>query len=214
MNRFKTILTLAVVMALGAGLLSVRAIAGDKDKHESKLELPLCPIMGEPISFTAMTMTKDGPVYLCCQKCDKKIHADPKKYAKQIAAQAEALAKLPRVQVTCPLSGDPFDKKFFAEHDGGKVHFCCEKCVSAFKKDPDKYKAKLAASYTYQTRCPVTDKEIDPTVSIALEGGQKVYFCCKKCGDKLIENPEKYAPNLVKQGYDIKPKDIRLAKGK
>ncbi|RMF79913.1 MAG: hypothetical protein D6744_08675, partial [Planctomycetota bacterium] len=118
------------------------------------------------------------------------------------------LAKLPKVQVRCPLSGEPINKKEFVETDGQKVYFCCGNCKKKYAAEPAKYAAKLAASYTYQTKCPVMGGDIDPTVFTELPGGQTVYFCCPGCEGKLSKKPEKYAKNLQKQGYHITPKDI------
>ena len=71
----------------------------------------------------------------------------------------------------------------------------------------------MANSYTYQTKCPVMGEEIDPTASSVLPTGQKIYYCCPRCGDKLLKNPAKYAPILAAQGVNIDVKKI-LAAGK
>ncbi len=54
--------------------------------------------------------------------------------ARQIA-QAE--------QTTCPLMGMAIDKSVNTEYKGKKVYFCCPGCIAGFKKDPEKYIAKL-----------------------------------------------------------------------
>ncbi len=47
-------------------------------------------------------------------------------------------------QTTCPIMlGKPIDKAIFTEYKGKKVYFCCAGCDSMFKKDPEKYVAKL-----------------------------------------------------------------------
>jgi YHS domain-containing protein len=203
---------IAIGLALSIGLLP--AYAGpddDKDKGEKEVTPALCPVTGEPVDFTSSTMMKEGPVYLCCPPCAKKLKHDPKKYAKKVAEQREALAKLPRIQVSCPVTGKQIDKKAFVEHKGQKVYFFCDKCPKEFQKDPAKYEAKLAASYTYQTKCAISGGEIDPNTSLTLEGGQKVYFCCKGCIPKFKKDPAKYTPNLAKQGYTIDPEDVKVA---
>jgi len=48
-------------------------------------------------------------------------------------------------QKTCPVTGDPIDKRFYVDHQGRRIYFCCEACIKAFKKDPDKYVKKLDA---------------------------------------------------------------------
>lgn len=204
MKRWTVLFGLFAGFALGAGFNAARAqhehgTHAQADKGE-KAKLPACPVMGEPIDVGVSTMTDDGPVYFCCPSCIKKLKENPDKYAEAVAAQRKALTGLPKVQVTCPVSGKPVDKKVSIEHDGQTVYFCCQKCPSAFQADPAKYRAKLAGSYSYQTTCPVSGEEISPTSFTELADGHKVYFCCDKCSKKLVADPAKYAPDLKEQG--------------
>ena len=137
--------------------------------------------------------------------------ANPEKYASQTAAQRKALANLPKVQVACPVSGKDVNAKKFVEHDGEKILFCCGGCVKKFEKDPDRYQAALANSYTYQTLCPVMEKEINPSVFMETRAG-KVYFCCKMCDEKLVSNPEKYLSKLEAQGIKLTARDLQTEK--
>lgn len=179
---------------------------GPQAKHVSKdAELPLCPVMGDPVDFNVKVDTDNGPIYFCCQSCVKKFKKNPAKYADKVAVQREALKHRPRVQVSCPLTGKPIDKTMFTEKGGEKVYFCCAGCKGKYEKNPSKFAGKVAASYTYQTRCPVTGDEIDPTVYTDLSTGQRIYFCCNGCEGKLLANPEKYAPKLAAQGINIDP---------
>ncbi len=172
-------------------------------------ELPKCPVTGEPVDFSVSTSTDHGPVYFCCKGCIKKFKADPASFSKEVAEQRAALAKLDKVQVKCPISGEPIDPKVSIEHHGKKVFFCCPKCIGKFQKDPAKYAKALAASYTYQTKCPITGEEIDPAVFTTLADGRKIYYCCKGCEKKLFGNPVKFLPKLAEQGYPYTPKDLK-----
>jgi YHS domain-containing protein len=171
---------------------------------EAVADLPKCPVMGEPINFAVSVATDDGPVFFCCKDCIPKYEADPAKYAEKVAAQRKALADRPKVQVLCPVSGEPVDPKVFVEHDGAKVYFCCKGCIGKFQKDPEKYKAALANSYTYQTKCPVSGNAIDPEAHVG-----KIYFCCKGCPKKFFADPAKYAPNLEAQGFKFAAADMK-----
>jgi YHS domain-containing protein len=184
---------------------------GDGRGHGPKAEakLPLCPVMGESIDFSVKSMTDDGPVYFCCKMCVKKFEKQPSKYSEKAAEQKAALAKMPRVQVTCPLSGEPIDKKMFVEVDGKKVYTCCGDCKSKYAADPAKYAAKLAASYTYQTKCPVMGGDINPTVFGDLPSGQRIYYCCPACDEKLKKDPAKYAAKLAEQGIKLDTKEAK-----
>jgi YHS domain-containing protein len=55
--------------------------------------------------------------------------------AKEVVAAAE--------QTTCPIMGGAIDKNIFVEYKGKKVYFCCPGCEEQFKKEPEKYIAKL-----------------------------------------------------------------------
>lgn len=207
------------------GVLAVIAIAGfaataavaQHEGHdhsadttqESAQALPKCPVTGEPVNLAVSTPTDEGPVFFCCKDCVPKYKAKPQQYAHQVPAQRATLSKRPKIQVSCPVSGDPVDTKVFTEVKGQKVFFCCKGCISKFEGDPGKYKSDLANSYTYQTKCPVMDEEIDPKANTELTDGRRVYYCCARCEDKLFGDPAKYIPNLKAQGYDFKPEEMK-----
>ncbi len=173
-----------------------------------KAELPRCPVMKETVDFNVKTMTADGPVYFCCGDCIKKFEAEPAKYEAGVKAQRAALAKLPKVQTACPISGKEVSKDAFIEKDGQKIYFCCKNCPAKYEKEPAAYKAKLAAAYTYQTKCPVSGEDISPAAYTELPGGGRVYFCCKDCIPKFKADPAKYAPKLEEQGVGVNLKAL------
>ena len=205
MKRIHTLLVLGV---LGSSLFAATLLAGD-EKSETKL--PLCPIMGEAVNFSVSTDAADGPVYFCCSGCIGKFNKNPDKYAKELATQRVVLAKLDKVQIACPVTGEEIDPSKQLEHDGEKIAFCCGGCIKKFKKDPAKYQADLAASYTYQTKCPVSGEAIDANSSTVLSTGETVYFCCGGCAKKFVADPAKYADNMAKQGVPIDPAKIKAA---
>jgi len=174
----------------------------------------MCPVMGEPANLALSVATEDGPVFFCCKDCMPKFKAEPQKYTEGVAEQRRALAGRPKIQVTCPVSGEPVDTKVAIDHEGAKVHFCCKDCIDKFKAAPDKYKVALANGFTYQTRCPVTDETIDPKAFTTLANGAKVYFCCKGCEKKLFADAAKYAPKLAAQGVNFDPKALSQAPSK
>jgi YHS domain-containing protein len=46
-------------------------------------------------------------------------------------------------QKTCPVMGGKINKDVYADYEGKRVYFCCDACISTFKKDPAKYVTKL-----------------------------------------------------------------------
>ncbi len=181
---------------LTVGVLAVRA-------ESDGGAIPNCPIMGEPIDFSVSTDTPDGPVYFCCGGCIKKYNANPEKYAKLVADQRKILAKRDKVQVKCPVTGEPTNPEISAKHDGKDVSFCSKGCLKKFVADPAKYKSGLANAYTYQTKCPVMGGTVIPSSFTKLPTGQTIYYCCGGCEDKFTGNLAKYAPVLAAQGINI-----------
>lgn len=191
----------------GHGAADDKRIAEPKPADSDK-KLPLCPVMGEPVDFSLKALTDDGPVYFCCDMCIPKFKKDPVKYAEKVATQRAALEKRERVQVTCPVDGKSVDGKLTAEVSGYKISFCSKECQAKYAEHPGAFRAKLADSYTYQTRCPISGEMIQPNVFTDLNTGQRIYFCCAGCGDKLLKDPAKYAPKLEEQGVIINPKKV------
>ncbi len=212
MRRSNWMMAGALALALGTGI-SVSMAQNIPGIAPKGLTLPNCPVMDEPIDFTVSTKTDAGPVFFCCAGCIKKFNKKPEKYAEKAAAQRTALKDRPKIQVLCPLSGKAVDGKIYMKHEGQTVSFCCGGCLAKFEADPANYKSALANSYTYQTKCPVMNEEIDPASFSVLPTGQKIYYCCDGCGEKLVKNPAKYAAKLASQGVNIDVKKI-LAAGK
>jgi len=57
--------------------------------------------------------------------------------------QAATTAAAATEQTTCPVMGGAINKDIFIEYNGKKVYFCCPGCEDQFKKEPEKYIAKL-----------------------------------------------------------------------
>lgn len=203
MARRLQLVMASALLALSANWTSARA---------AEDTLPTCPITGETISFDQSTMTEEGPVFFCCKKCIAGFEKNPAKFAAAVAKQRKALAKRDRVQVTCPVSGEAVKAGFSVEHDGTKVSFCCNHCASKFKASPDKFKTMLAASYTYQTKCPITGEDITPGGVSVLPSGAHVYTCCKRCAGKLGANAEAVVASLAAQGYNFSEEEIKKSK--
>ena len=94
--------------------------------------------------------------------------------------------------ITCPISGKEVNKKATAEHNKGKVFFCCGNCVNAFGKDPSKWITKanfqLVATEQYKQKgCPLSGGKVKASTIIKVALGDAkvpVGFCCPKCQGK------------------------------
>lgn len=100
-----------------------------------------CPVMGGKINTEVYTDIQGQRVYHCCPMCSKQLKADPDKYFKQAAA---AGVLFENIQTTCPVSGEKLeDKSVYADYEGRRIAFCCEKCLPVFNEDPEKYLSKV-----------------------------------------------------------------------
>ena len=57
--------------------------------------------------------------------------------------QMGAQGSMTKVQTTCPVLGGEIDKKFYVDHMGKRVYFCCKMCIAKFNEEPEKYMKKL-----------------------------------------------------------------------
>lgn len=99
-----------------------------------------CPVMGGKIDKSLFAEHEGKRVYFCCAGCVAPFKKDPAKFVKKLEDQGVTLEK---AQTTCPVMGGKIDKKFFVDHEGKRVYFCCGGCDGTFKKDPAKYLKKL-----------------------------------------------------------------------
>ena len=118
MNRIILGMAFGSLALVGAGLRPAMAQKGHGDhghgEHAAKeAALPNCPIMAEPINLAVSVPTDSGPVYFCCDGCIGKFQKNPEKYATKVAVQRKALAHRAKVQVTCPITKEPVDRKTF-----------------------------------------------------------------------------------------------------
>ncbi len=213
----RTIIASVAIFAfcLGASAASAQCGCGGQgkaDKAETSLD-PRCPVTGKPIDFSVKTGMKDGAVFFCSEACVQNYQAKPGKYADRVAAQREAMALLPKVQVTCPVTGKPVDQEISTERGDREVYFCCENCIAKYEAKPAMYEARLADGYTYQTKCPIRGGDIDPAVFVVGQSdGSKVFFCCAGCDKRFLKDPAKYAHKLKAQGIKIDHGQIKADK--
>ncbi|HUW82148.1 MAG TPA: hypothetical protein VMZ31_05035 [Phycisphaerae bacterium] len=172
------------------------------------VEPPPCPVSGRPANLLVRIVRPDGPVYFCRAECISRSEQDPQGYRDLVEMQRQMLTVRPRVQVTCPINGDPVTPRRHTDLFGERVYFCssCDSCKDLYEADPEQYAAALEASYTYQTRCAVTGRQIDPRQSVELaRDGPYVYFCSSGCKRIYEGAPGRYADNLVAQGVNPNP---------
>ena len=122
-------------------------------------------------------------------------------------------------QTTCPVTGDPINKKLYVDYKGKRIYVCCESCIDPVKKNPEKYIKKLEAmgqsvetitgakaaharALVPQKTCPVMGNPIDKSVYVDYNG-KRVYFCCSGCPETFKQDPEKYLKILADRGEAV-----------
>jgi YHS domain-containing protein len=103
-----------------------------------------------------------------------------------------------KLELKCPVSGQPAKAEHKVAFNGGEVEFCCPNCPKAFEKDSAKFAAKanlqlFQTKQLKQVKCPLTDRPIAADKMVAVDGVE-VGLCCGGClakakkvsGDELV----------------------------
>lgn len=114
-------------------------------------------------------------------------------------------AKDLKPQTKCPVMGKAINKKAFIDVGGERFYVCCKGCTKKIAKDPAAARAKLAAAgeapEIVQKKCAVMGGKIKSNQYAEVDGGKRVFVCCKGCIAKIKKDPAKY---LAKVAADIK----------
>ena len=153
-----------------------------------------CPVSGQPVDGTIVTVHDSQPIAFCCKDCKAKFEADPAAYAEKLPGARPAA-----INTKCPVSGADVDAGVTVTHEGQVVAFCCGKCKAAFEAEPAKFAGKLpkAKPAAVNAKCPVSGADVDAGVTVTHEG-QVVAFCCGKCKAAFEAEPAKFADKLPK----------------
>lgn len=85
----------------------------------------------------------------------------------------------------CPVSGGKVNPQYRTEYNGQYVYVCCQGCLDEFKKDPEKFVAKMSKedreAIKTNALCPMSKEAITSRDFWVEENGRKVYFCCAGC---------------------------------
>lgn len=114
---------------------------------------------------------------------------------------AVAIAAPTKSEPMCPVSGHACSPEATAEFEGGKVCFCCEKCVKAFAADSAKFAAKArqqlaVTGQMVQKGCPLSGGPVKDGTQIDV-GGVSVGFCCGNCKGKVAKAAADEQVNMV-----------------
>jgi YHS domain-containing protein len=65
------------------------------------------------------------------------------KSVKNDSTKTTVAVKQLKPQTTCPVTGDPINKKLYVDYKGKRIYVCCNDCIAPLKKNPEKYIKKL-----------------------------------------------------------------------
>ena len=116
------------VLLLGAVAARVAADGTEKKNVTNKI----CPVSGGPVSEKYRTEYKGQFVYVCCEGCLTGFNKTPDEFVAKMSKEERDLIA---INETCPISNEAIDKAKSVESEGRKVYFCCDGCVTKYKKD-------------------------------------------------------------------------------
>lgn len=109
---------------------------------------PTCGMVHEVEEKTPRAEHQGKVYYLCSDKCQEVFSKDPAQALNQMVLPANVLAVSgDKLMVKCPVSGERVTvtaKTPKETYKGHQYFFCCERCQTAFKKEPEKYSGKIA----------------------------------------------------------------------
>lgn len=84
----------------------------------------------------------------------------------------------------CPVSGGKVNPQYRTEYNGQYVYVCCQGCLDEFKKDPEKFVAKMSKedreAIKTNALCPMSKEPVKKEFRVE-DNGKLVYFCCAGC---------------------------------
>jgi YHS domain-containing protein len=138
---------MAVSLMITAGSTAGEKKPAIREMQEGKEAMPLgfkpqatCPVMGGELDGKSYVDYQGQRIHFCCAGCEDSFIESPDKYFEKAA---EDSVMFENVQTTCPVMGNPIDKKHFTYYKGRGIYFCCASCVEKFKADPEKYLGKM-----------------------------------------------------------------------
>ena len=117
------------LVAIVAGAVAAHVSADGEKKNVTN---KMCPVSGGPVSEKYRAEYKGQYVYVCCEGCLTGFNKSPEEF---VAKMSKEERELIAINETCPISKEPIDKAKSVENEGRKVYFCCDGCVSKYKKD-------------------------------------------------------------------------------
>lgn len=153
-----------------------------------------CVVSGEELEDRdTFVQLYNKTVYVCCNKCKKKVAANPAKYLDKLEGR--------HAQKLCVFSGEEIDPAETVVVEGMKVGNCCGKCAAKGEANPAAYFAKLqeknVVAEPASMLCPVMPSMEGSKKYPVTMGAKRYYFCSAKTAVMFAKNPGKYLPKWL-----------------
>jgi len=170
-------------------LFAPAAIADEASSRPSSA-LP-CPVTGQPADRRICSRFRGRFVYFASESARQQFDREPARFAEQLQAQWAADPLL-RVQVRCPVTGEPVRGTIYEGCGDEAIFFASEEARRKWLADPAAYRDRLEREcYTFQTGCATCGNPINPAVVKTIDG-RALYFCCAGCPMGFERDREKH----------------------
>ena len=166
------------------------------------------------VSFSLAVLALSGAAIAFQQAAEKSSPQDA-----QVIAQQLPSYPLDKCLVSGEELGGSMGDPVNFVHEGRLVRFCCEKCITEFKKDPaavlkqiDEAVVKAQKASYPLAKCPVSGKELASMTETVdyVHGTRLVRFCSKDCVPSFEKDPAKVMAQIDKALIDAQKKTYPL----
>jgi YHS domain-containing protein len=169
-----------------------------------------CPVSGKDVVLPNVLTHEGKLVGFCCDKCPVAFKKEPAKYAANIKFDIAPPAATPEKKPDAKPAVKKAEDKKAAEKkaveakpadakpaDVKPTEKKTEEKKPADAKPAEKPAAAApAAASAVNTKCPVSDPDVEAGFTAVVDG-KTVGFCCDKCMAKFNKDPKKYADKIV-----------------
>lgn len=153
-----------------------------------------CVVSGEELEDRdSFVQLYNKTIYTCCNKCKKKVAANPAKYLDKLEGR--------HAQEKCAVRGGDLDPEANFVIEGMTIGQCCPGCEKKWGADPAAYFAKLqeknVVAEPASMLCPVMPSMEGSKKYPVTLGAKRYYFCSAKTAVMFAKNPGKYLPKWL-----------------
>lgn len=151
-----------------------------------------CPACAKEVDKKLFVEHDGQKVFVCGRECQKSLRKD----AAAAFAKAYPADKVIDVKnEVCPVQGKPVAEGKTVVFQNHKVRLCCDRCVTGFKKEPNRFLAVAKnkdLKVVGNQKCPVMpDDAVLPDMYIQYKG-HLVGLCCDSCFEDFVGDPAKF----------------------